>query len=320
MRSPKIFVALVACATVLSAATLVDAATFYSRGGNTDGAQTWTITPGATDYVAPPTAGDANTWEIRNTDRIGANPADGVFEGSILRITVNPETLADGELLLFGKPTFTLQDVYLDGGALNIGGNGTRNDFIFGNQLTVDATNGGILGTEPNNGTNYNFMSNYEFNSYVGDGTLHLVGRVNGAINTTRGGRIVFNNTARTGSFSGFTGTVSVDDIAEVAWLYDVPTASFDLEISSTAFYGFYDDVDVNVASLTIGGTPIAPGTYSFDSLPGGFEGTFKNYGAGGTAGTLTVGALPEPSSFVLAGLGLVGLAGFAVRRRKRAV
>ena len=54
-------------------------------------------------------------------------------------------------------------------------------------------------------------------------------------------------------------------------------------------------------------------------TAPGEYHVTFTATGAGQTdTGTFTFNVVPEPSSFALAGLGLIGIVGLAVRRRFR--
>lgn len=70
-------------------------------------------------------------------------------------------------------------------------------------------------------------------------------------------------------------------------------------------------DQSLSFTSLSIGGSSLSAGTYSFATLNGLYDAYFAN---GGT-GSITVTAVPEPSA-AAALLGVAALAAFTVRRR----
>jgi hypothetical protein len=72
-------------------------------------------------------------------------------------------------------------------------------------------------------------------------------------------------------------------------------------------------DQDVTFASVSIGGTTLTNGTYSFATLNSTFDAFFAN----GGSDSITVGAIPEPSTYAaLLGLGALGATILCKRRR----
>lgn len=76
------------------------------------------------------------------------------------------------------------------------------------------------------------------------------------------------------------------------------------------------DNRSLTVAGLTIGGTALSAGTYSFASLNSAYDAYFANGGSGSI--TVTAAAVPEPSAYALI-LGLAVVGCVTIRRRKQA-
>ncbi|MGC8541593.1 MAG: PEP-CTERM sorting domain-containing protein, partial [Phycisphaerae bacterium] len=72
-----------------------------------------------------------------------------------------------------------------------------------------------------------------------------------------------------------------------------------------------------DIAGLILGGTVLEPGTYGYGTQ-GGLYNSYFSSGATHYLGTLTITAVPEPTTLALYGLGMVGLLLVGRRRQTR--
>ena len=259
-------------------------------GSNVDGT--------GTNPSSLPVSGDANTWVVRGSTRIKAAPAAGTFYGGTLKIIDLPTD--DGELLL-NKVDFTVQDVILDGGFVNIITTSTTKWKLSGKTITL---NSGGFGQEINYATR---TVQYDFDTYKGSGDIYLVARYNGATTTSKLGNILFTGG---GDFSDFDGMFYIGDSTTAGFDYNITEDTFGItvqDLGGTSFHARYNLLNtVKVKSLTLGTESIPAGTYTFGDFTTAQQAYFKT-------GTGTIMVTPEPAT-----LGLLAAGGLMVLRRRR--
>jgi len=259
-------------------------------GSNVDGT--------GTNPSSLPVSGDANTWVVRGSTRIKAAPAAGTFYGGTLKIIDLPTD--DGELLL-NKVDFTVQDVILDGGFVNIITTSTTKWKLSGKTITL---NSGGFGQEINYATR---TVQYDFDTYKGSGDIYLVARYNGATTTSKLGNILFTGG---GDFSDFDGMFYIGDSTTAGFDYNITEDTFGItvqDLGGTSFHARYNLLNtVKVKSLTLGTESIPAGTYTFGDFTTAQQAYFKT-------GTGTIIVTPEPAT-----LGLLAAGGLMVLRRRR--
>jgi len=259
-------------------------------GSNVDGT--------GTNPSSLPVSGDADTWVIRGSTRIKGAPAAGTFYGGTLKIIDLPTD--DGELLL-NKVDFTVQDVILDGGFVNIITTSTTKWKLSGKTITL---NSGGFGQEINYATR---TVQYDFDTYKGSGDIYLVARYNGATTTSKLGNILFTGG---GDFSDFDGMFYIGDSTTAGFDYNITEDTFGItvqDLGGTSFHARYNLLNtVKVKSLTLGTESIPAGTYTFGDFTTAQQAYFKT-------GTGTIIVTPEPAT-----LGLLAAGGLMVLRRRR--
>jgi hypothetical protein len=126
-----------------------------------------------------------------------------------------------------------------------------------------------------------------------------------------------------TGDFASIPNPTPVD----VTFGFDETVSPYiTLQLGAATFVGELLAVNApgtiaNTRAIEIFGT-INPGTPAFDATPGRMILTLTQAdGPGGSisvSGTIAAQAVPEPASLAMAGMGILGLAGLAARRRLR--
>jgi hypothetical protein len=286
------------CAPAANAAMM----TWYAKTNNTDIniLTNWgsNVDGTGTNPSSLPVSGDTDTWVIRGNTRIKAAPAAGTFYGGTLKIIDLPTD--DGELLL-NKTDFTVQDVILDGGFVNIITTTTTEWKLSGKTITL---NSGGFGQEINNATR---TVQYDFDTYKGSGDIYLVARYNGATTTSKLGNILFTGG---GDFSGFDGMFFIGDSTTAGFDYNITTDTFGItvqDLGGASFHARYNLLNtVTVKSLTLGTESIPADTYTFGDFTTAQQAYLKDNG-----GTIIV--TPEPAT-----MGLLAMGGLFVLRRRR--
>lgn len=247
-------------------ATTLYLRTTQSSSGSWDSAN-WATTPTGTGTVSALASG--NTYDT-NT-----------------RILRTPNTST--------PTTFAGDALVINGGGLTLKANSISID-----NLSVTATGGSISHAGTNTGT----TADVAVNQFAVDGSLELTGGFNNrtiALNiTTLSGS--GNIQIGTGTLAGvtfaattataYTGTISLSSF-NLNFNNDLTTHG-GLNLSGTGVLTL--DQNLTFASVSIGGTALAAGSYSFSDLNSSFDAFFTN----GGSGSITVASLPEPSAFVL--------------------
>ncbi len=194
-----------------------------------------------------PVAGDRNVWQS------GARA---------LSMASGVETFQGGELVLqsggsfipgIATATLTLNDLTLAGGEITTANNNGLTLDLRGHALTLGS--GMVRAGGVNNGRDIRFKNG----SLTGSGTIQITGT------STNGSDVELQSTIDTRDFAG-TFDVSNNGILNLSPIAD---ASFGLALSGTGKYA--NDAAVAVTSLTIAGTPIAAGTYTYADFPAYF-------------------------------------------------
>lgn len=289
------------------------AATWYLQGGGgnvtlTANTTQWNSALNGTgsNPAALPSAGNTDTWIVPPKGiRVRATAAGNVWLGGITEFQATSATNFN-QMFAFNAG-WTMQDVVLNGGGLTLGATTGSNFTATAGTVSVDATNGGVLGAEGNNSRNFIF----DFDALTGSGDLRILGIGNGAIAVQETNILISAAT----DLSGYTGTFRVLDDMDFGFLGNVSSATFGLFVETPDSPGTIEakyllQNNVSVTSATFGTTALSPGTYTGTDL--------ANLGLGdfvvNNGGTIVV--VPEPSTIALAVTG--GLLGLAVSRRRR--
>ncbi len=257
--------------------------------------------------AALPSAGNTDTWIVPPKGiRVRATAAGNVWLGGITEFQATSATNFN-QMFAFNAG-WTMQDVVLNGGGLTLGTSSPTADYTAtAGTVSVDATNGGVLGAEGIDGNDFTF----DFDALTGSGDLRILGISNGAIAVRETNILISAAT----DLSGYTGTFRVLDDMDFGFLGNVSSATFGLFVETPDSPGTIEakyllQNNVSVTSATFGTTALSPGTYTGTDL--------ANLGLGdfvvNNGGTIVV--VPEPSTIALAVTG--GLLGLAVSRRRR--
>jgi hypothetical protein len=196
--------------------------------------------------TAIPVAGDTSTWQTAYAINLTQAASD-TFNGQTLEILTNSQFAP-------GVPTATLNlnNFILNGGTVYMGNNnGITLDFS-GRQCTL---NSGTL----KGGTGSSMDITLQDGTLAGNGTINIIGV------SANGGAVQLLPSLSTLGFSGIF-RVATNGILQLPFI-STNDASFGLNLSGTGQY--YNNTNVAVTSLVIGGTNIPPGTYGYANFPG---------------------------------------------------
>lgn len=313
MKHPPVYLAVLVAAAIGSAnADTINQVHSDGSGESWLNPNTWagnTSVAAGNDYVSGP------GMVIRSP-----GTTDSVFSGDSL-------TLNGSQFSLVGNvgaaSTVTIADLRASGAVFSNASGGNKTQTLNG-ALTVSGTNYFRLNTSAT-------ARSITVSSQIsGEGTIGLMQNgtltLNGAGNTfsglwSVGGTNVsilgtsYSNTsslksvldAASGGSLGVNSSLLVSDYGIVHVDYDwITTGSVTLNLNGLVFL----DTDWTVGALTINGTTLGPGVYSYDSLNTAYDAYFDATGAGGS---ITV--IPEPGSSALLLLGFCGTALLFVRR-----
>ncbi len=243
--------------------------------GPISAAQTGLITADTTWATGTaPLEGDTRRWQTGalTVNLTGATYAR--FQGDRLHVQTGG-SLAGGT---FG-PILTMNHLVLDGGQIVMNNNGGMNIDLTGHTFTLNS--GTIKSGGDNNFRDVTFANG----SLAGSGTIGILGT------SIHGSNVEIEKGMTT---SGFTG---VFDVKENGILNLPPIAtgnvSFGIVLSGTGKY--WNDANIAVRSLVIGGTTFSPGTYSYNSFNTAQKAFLFDNG-----GTITVSAVSPPPAIGL--------------------
>ncbi len=240
-------------ATVLVSAMAQAATITATQSGNLLDTNTW-------GGVALPIAGNTDTWLFPGTGSItnltlAANVVP--FDGGTLELagglfTANNTSDNTARVL-------TMNNLVLSGGTLQSGPYTTTrktwNIDLTGDTLTLNS------GTLKSNANNNNGQLLFRNGILAGNGTI----QVTAGITPIATGGVLFQNTI---NMTGFTGTFDVNNNG-LLLLPNIASsnASFKIAVSGTGKLK-NDAANISVTGLTLGGSPIASGTYTAADLP----------------------------------------------------
>lgn len=168
----------------------------------------------------------------------------------------------------------------------------------------------GALALRPNGTGSFTWNIN---STITGSGTLQVATY---DVSNVRSGFVYLNGdlSAFTGTFYVGVGTTTNASAGNSIFAINssAPLATLQLVPDSSAFFFYELTSNVTFAGLTIGNTVLAPGTYNGAALEAYAPGKFLDFG-----GTITVAAIPEPSTSAL--MLVTGLAAsFVIYRRNK--
>jgi hypothetical protein len=227
--------------------TVTDAGTVTAiASGAIDNTATWS--------VPLPVGGDALTWR---TGAFSLNvPTSQTFYGHTLKIDTGGTLVTSGPGI-----ALALSNLVMNGGSIVVANNNGMNINLGGNKLTLNS--GSLKAGSLNNGRDLRFSNG----SLSGSGTISIIG-----IDAT-GSDVEFQAGFTT---KGFTGLFDVKQFG-ILNLPPISTnsASFGVILSGTGKY--VNDANVALTSLTIAGTPIPNGVYTYSSFTPAQQAFFVN-------------------------------------------
>jgi len=283
---------------------------FSANTGNT-GSNNFTISGGNVTFYgnAGTTVGGTGVVDLMNTAATATNTIN--LNGGTLTANQIKATSATGTRV-----------INFNGGTLKAAGSGLASTFLAsGVATTANVRNGGaIIDTNGNTVTIGQALVHSTIGgdnaidgglTKINSGTLTLSGA-----NTFTGAATVNAGTLESGATGTF-GAGNVNVAASAALTFGNNTSIADLATltfasSSTINLNFTGAETLGAVYNSISSTYLADGTYTASQL----NTYFGDITAFTGAGSLTVTAIPEPSTFaILAGLGVLGLVGFRRRR-----
>lgn len=292
-------------ATLMFGAFAADALAIDYYWHSADNTSTWNTT--SKWFTSPGGGGAAHVGGMSSDNTYITNVSTNVLNTNFLNNTGATDTFLGGTLVLES------------GGQFNIRTNGTSSALV-PNFLT---TGGGVIAAASGTGVTNNLIVD-SFNNQSGVTALRTSSGTNNRhlnleIGTLTGsGGFTIDATAQTGrtlflsatDATAYTGTFDFSHNTIINFDNDLVSGG-SLLLSGSAKVML--DQDVSFASVTISGTSLSDGVYSFATLDSMFDLIFE---AGGS-GSITVGTLiPESSSFALLAGGAM-LFGCVTRRRR---
>lgn len=305
----------VLCITIVQQAVNLDAATVTMVNTNASG-ESWAT---AGDWSNSQAASSSHDYVVNANFQVRPVQTGGsqTFPGLNLTLNGTGSLTTDGTLGLAQdtNSTTNVANLFVNGGVIVATTNGLTQT------LAGSLTFGGPGGTIRTGGNTTAARNITVASSILGSGTITAYQR----------GTILL-----TGSGNSFAGTWSIGGLTNSATLFttfDAQSANSlgtNSSVNLNAFASLDVDYDwstsgsltlntngvlildqaLTVGSLTIGGSPLGAGNYSFSFLNTNYDAFFQN----GGSGSITV--VPEPSIFGLFLLGAVGM--MALRRRPR--
>lgn len=327
--TPSFPVLAVTSALLLAAFTPANALTINQTQSNGTAGQSWLTTGSWSNNAAPSADNDyvsGSTMTLRSP-----TTTDSTFGGNSLTINGAQFNLTGSTGAGSAPGTISIADLRITGGGAVVNANGSNHAQTLAGG-TVNFTGNSFFRLNANDTTARNITLSSQL---TGDGNVGLMQKgtltLNGAGNTFSGtwtvggtnvnilGTNYTNSSLRVSTLDAFSsGSLGVNSslvannhsIIKIGYDWTT-TGSLSLNANSLLFL----EHDLAVGELSIAGSSLADGTYTYDFLNTNYAGFFNTTGA---EGSITVGTIPEPSTYaVLAGAAALGLvAGFHRRRR----